>query len=405
MDLTVRPITDSEVAVFRRQISRGFGGDVQEEDDSRFRAVFDLDRTVAAFDGTDLIGTCAAYTFTVTVPGGELPMGGTTIVTVQATHRRRGVLRAMMRAHLDEVQSRGEPLAGLWASEASIYGRFGFGPAAEGYEMSLAAKTIQFTGDAPAGRVTLLERGEAESVFPGVYERIRPTRPGMLSRSDDWWRTQVFDDPKHRREGRSSKRFAVYTSAGGADGYAIYRQKEKWEQEFPVGEVFVVEVLAATPEAHDGLWRYLTTIDLFPNVRYWNVPVDDELPWRVTEARRVQRRIGDSLWVRLLDIPAALTGRTYRSDGHLVLGIRDPFLPGNDGNYELTVDAGAAQCRRTDAEADLRLDVDALGALYLGAHRASTLAFARRVSGSEQAIATANQLFAWDPAPWCPEVF
>lgn len=404
MDPTVRPIKESEVGLFRRRLMRGFGGDLREEDNSRFLQSMDLARTIAAFDGDDLIGTCAAFTFDVTVPGGALPMGGTTMVTVQATHRRRGVLREMMRAHLDEVRQRQEPLAGLWASEASIYGRFGYGLAAEGCVTRLSGKEIRFTGEAPNGRVTLLDADEAGPFLPPVYDRVRPTRPGMLTRSDVRWKTDALLDAEHTREGRTSKRFAIYHGASGPDGYAIYRQKDKWEH-FPEGEVYVVEMMAATSEAHEGLWRYLSSIDLFPNVRYWNLPVDDELPWRVTEPRRIQRTVHDSLWLRIMDVPEALCGRAYRDKGRLVLGIRDPFLPDNDGHYELAAGPQGAECRRTDAEPDLEMPVDALGALYLGGHRIRTLWRAGVVRGSDEAMATADRLFAWDPAPWCPEDF
>lgn len=405
MDLTVRPITDAEVETFRRSLCRGFGADLHEEEDStHFRRVVELPRTVAAFDGHGLIGTCAAFSFEVTVPGGALPMGGTTMVTVQPTHRRRGVLRAMMRAHLDEVRSRGEPLAGLWASESSIYGRFGFGCATEAYDVKLDGRAVRFSGDAPAGSVRLVEPEQARTVLPPMYDRVRLTRPGMLSRSDAWWESCHFYDPKHRRRDRSAKRFAVYEGADGPAGYAVYRQKEKWE-DFPDGEVHVIEVMATTPEAHEGLWRFLSTIDLFPNVRYWQLPVDDELPWRLTDPRRVRRSLWDTLWLRLIDVPEALSRRSYGSEGRLVLGVRDPFMPDNNGSYRLDVCPEGAQCRRCSDAPDLELGVDVLGAVFLGAHRPSTLARAGVARGTNEALTTADRLFAWTPLPWCPENF
>ncbi|MHC4414591.1 MAG: GNAT family N-acetyltransferase [Planctomycetota bacterium] len=406
MELTVRSITESEVATFCRKMSRGFGSDPHDEAEatSRLRRILDLERSACAFDGDELIGTCAAFSLEVTVPGRTLPMAGTTMVTVQATHRRRGVLRAMMRAHLEEARGRGEPLAGLWASESAIYGRFGYGLAAEGWETRLDGKEMHFTGARPEGEVRLVESPDAQRLLPGVHERVRPTRPGMLARSDAWWETRHFYDPEHRRKGRSAQRYAIYEGTAGVDGYAVYRQKDKWE-DFPEGEVHVIELVAATPEAHAALWRFLTRIDLFPNVRYWNAPVDDELPWRVTEPRRVQRTIGDSLWLRLIDIPRALAGRCYGGTGRLVLGIRDPFLPENDGCYELEAGGDEPRCRRASAEADLELPIDALGALYLGGHRITALARAGIVRGSEGALATCDRLFSWDPLPWCPEDF
>ena len=134
MALTIRPIKDSEFDLFRSKIARGFGGDIHKEDDPKnLRSILEPTRTVCAFDGKELVGTCAAFTLDLTVPGATLGMGGTTMITVQPTHRRRGALRAMMQAHLEEIKDRGEPLAGLWASESSIYGRFGYGYAVEAF--------------------------------------------------------------------------------------------------------------------------------------------------------------------------------------------------------------------------------------------------------------------------------
>ncbi len=405
MDLTVRPIVESEFETFRAKLIRGFGGDPHAQDDPvSFRKIIELERTVAAFDGDELVGTGGAFTFDLTVPGGTLPMGGTTIITVQPTHRRRGVLRAMMTTHLDEIRERGEPLAGLWASESSIYGRFGYGQAADLCQVKLDVGNIRFRGDPPAGEVRLVEPGEVRPKLEAVYERVRSTRPGMLTRSDAWWTGRIMFDPEHWRDGRSSKRFAVYTGPAGADGYAIYRQKEKWN-EFPEGEVKVLEVMAATPDAHEALWRYLTQIDLFPKVEYWNLPVDDELPWRVVDPRRVQRYMWDALWIRLIDIPRALEGRSYRAEGRLVFGVHDPFMPDNDGRYVLEAGPGGATCSKTSDDADLELDVNVLGALYLGGQSISTLAKAGLVHGDSKSVATAGALFAWDPQPWCPEVF
>ena len=245
MDLTVRPITPSEVDLFRARMTRGFGEDSPPENASRFLRVLDLDRTVAAFDGDDMIGTGAAFSFDVTVPGGTLPMGGTTMVTVQPTHRRRGVLRAIIEAHLREIRGRGEPLAGLWASESSIYGRFGYGLAAESCDVRLHAPTIHFRGEPGKGTVRLVDAQEAASTVPGVYERVRPTRPGMFTRTDAWWETRIFHDPEHWRDGRSVKRWAVTECDREVEGYVVYRQKDTWD-DFPEGEVYVLELVSST---------------------------------------------------------------------------------------------------------------------------------------------------------------
>lgn len=405
MSLTIRPITVDEVVPFRHSIARGFGADLDELDPANFLRNVDPARTVAAFDGDDIVGTLVTASFDLALPGGtSLPMGGTTMVTVQPTHRRQGVLGSMMRAHLDDVRAREEPLAALWASETAIYGRFGFGIAAELADTRIDARTIRHIGDPPPGRTRLLTTEDARRLLPPVYDRVRPTIPGMLSRTEAWWETRYFHDPDHRRQGRSAARFVVHESNGGVDGYAIYRQKEKWD-DFPEGEVNIIEVMPEALDAHAGLWRLLTSIDLFPNVRYVNAPSDDILPWRVNDSRRVVRCVSDSLWVRLLDIPRALAGRRYAAEGSLVLGVRDPFLPENDGRYALTGSPTHAECNRTDAAADLTLDVDTLAAPYLGGPRFNRLARAGLVEGREDAIRLADRMFAGSRAPWCPEVF
>jgi len=404
MPLTIRPVTLEEIVPFRRSIARGFGADLKEEDSTNYLRNVDPARTVAAFDGDTIVGTLGTAAFDLTVPGGALPMGGTTMVTVQPTHRRRGVLRSMMRAHLDDVRARDEPLAGLWASETAIYGRFGFGLATELAETKIDASAVEHVGAPPPGSVRLITVEEARNILPAVYDRLCPTIPGMLSRSEAWWETRFFHDPEYRREGRSMLRFAVYESNAGVDGFALYRQKEKWD-DFPAGEVHIVEVMPVTRDAHDALWRMLTSIDLFPQVRYMHAPSDDILPWRVNDYRRVVRWVTDALWVRLLDIPRALAGRRYAAQDTVVLRVRDSFLPDNDGAYELTGSRTSATCSRTNTTPDLTLDVDVLAAAYLGGPRFRQLARAGLVEGSDEAVARADRMFAWDRAPWCPEVF
>lgn len=407
MNLTIRPIKESEFDLFRSKIVRGFGGDIHKEDDPKnLRSILDPARSVCAFDGDEMVGTCGAFTFDLTVPGSTLGMGGTTMVTVQPTHRRRGVLNAMMQAHLKEMKDQGEPLAGLWASESSIYGRYGYGYAVEGSFIKIDAKELIFTNNTQKGSVNLIESDESAKSFPDIYERIRQTRPGVLSRSTAWWDARVFHDPQHRREGKSAKRFAVYEVDGKPQGYAIFRQKADWEWEgFSHGIIHVEEVITATDEAHQAIWKFLTNIDLFTLVRYWNAPVDDPLMWRITDPRRIQRYNTDSLWIRIIDIKAALEGRSYSSEGRLVFDIQDEFMPANSGKYELTTSCDESQCQPTTADADITLSATSLGALYLGGNRFSTLAHAGLVQGTPEALAIADKMFSWSCAPWCPEVF
>ncbi len=407
MAITTRPITEDEVGDFREKLVRGFGEDLREadKDSERFLAVVPLDRTVAAFDGDELVGTLAAFAFEVTVPGGaSVPMAGTTMVTVQPTHRRQGVLTAMMIDHLDDTAARNEPLAGLWASESPIYGRFGFGRATSRDVIEAPKDGLLIAGDS-VGAVRSIDPDRVEELFAPVYERVRRERPGMLSRSPAEWKYEVLWDPEHWREGSSAKRFVLYEADGGAEGYAIYRQKSDWDDFVANGQVRVIEAIATSDRAHTGLWNYLANIDLYPRVKYWNLPTDDPLWWKLVDFRRVERKRSDALYVRIMDVPAALEARRYEADGTIRIGVDDPFRPDTSGVYELAVTGGEAKCVAVDGEADVELRTDSLGALYLGGQSARSMAAAGRISGGHDHIGQLDRLFRSAAEPWCEEVF
>jgi len=406
--IEIRMITESETDLFRSRVSRGFGGDADTDEASaeRFRAIFDYERTIAAFDGDDIVGTAAGFSLGLTVPGGaEVPMAGTTVVTVQPTHRRRGVLRALMGHHLDDVAVRGEPLAGLWASESSIYGRFGYGPATFRYDAEFDAKDLAFVGESPEGTIRLLDADKVEPVLRSVYETARVGRAGMLTRSQAWWTHRLMADPETWREGKSMKRYAVYEQDGSVEGYAKFRQKEKWDDFIAAGELDVIEVIVTSARAHTGLWRFLSNIDLFPKVGWWNMAVDDPLPLKVSDGRRVFRKLVDGLWVRVMDIPTALTSRRYDSDGNLTFEVDDATRPANSGTYRLQVQDGVGSCESSPDEPLLRFGADVLGSLYLGGGDALALAAAGRIEGAPESVSALHRMFRTDAPPWCPEVF
>lgn len=403
----VRAISEPEADLFRSRLSRTFGVDMDTEADARdrFLQLFEIDRTFAAFHDGDLVGTGGAFTFELTVPGGiGVEMGGTTIIGVQPTHRRRGILTEMMAYHLDEVAGRGEAIAGLWASESSIYRRFGFGIASYMYETKMHTPSIIMSTPDPSGRVRLVEAAEAEPLIRPIYEEVRTGTAGMLSRSDAWWKLRIFREPENISEGRSKRRYAVYEDEGRPRGYAIYRQKQKWD-DFPEGEIHVSEVISATPDAHRALWGLLTDVDLFPKLEWWNSPIDDPLPFHVTDPRRIQREMSDALWIRLIDVPTAIASRRYQEDGELVVAVDDHFLPDNSGTYLIEVVDGAATCERVDTTPDVRCTVDVLGHLYLGGGDAMGLAHAGVLQGGIEDIRTVHRIFRTDRAPWCQEIF
>jgi predicted acetyltransferase len=375
-----------------------------EEWAERWLRNFELERMLAAVDDGGIVGGAGAFGLRMTVPGGDqLATAGVTLVGVLPTHRRRGILRSMMRVQLDDAHERGEPLAALWASEETIYGRFGYGPAAFCGEIKLAHEYIAFAQRfEPEGTIRFLEPDEARDLVPPVYERVRQLWPGMFSRDDLWWEQRELKDPDERREGAGPKRWVAYERDGSVDAYAVYRHKPGWEEGSTTAELRVVEALAATPTAERDLWGYLLSIDWKATVHAHLLPPDHALFLLLATPRRLRYRMGDGLWVRLVDVGAALSGRTYAEAGSIVFEVQDEFCPWNDGRWKLE-DGTASQ---TDDAADIALSAQSLGSAYLGGVPFSALGRAGRAEElTDGALSRADGMFRWDRHPWCPEIF
>jgi predicted acetyltransferase len=224
----------------------------------------------------------------------------------------------------------------------------------------------------------------------------------MFSRNELWWENREFDDPDERRDGAGPKRWVAYERDGAVDAYAVYRHKPGWDEGSTVAELRVLEALAATPVAERDLWGYLLSIDWKATVRASLLPPDHALFLLLATPRRLRYRMGDGLWVRLVDVGAALSGRQYASDASVVFEVHDEFCPWNDGRWKL--ESGAAE--RTDAEADIALSVQSLGSAYLGGVSFASLARAGRAEELKGgALMRADAMFRWDRHPWCPEIF
>jgi predicted acetyltransferase len=371
------------------------------DEDERHRKMLPLDRFYAAYDEGKPVGTTADFAFRLTVPGGELAAGGVTWVAVMPTHRRRGILTQLMRRELDDLHERGEPLAVLWASEAAIYGRFGYGVAVPTAQMDADRARFAYRDDpGPQGRARIVELGDALAPCMHVYDTVRPKVPGFIARSREWWETYRLADPEQWRRGSSQKYAAVIELDGEPAAYALYRIKEDWNDGFSRSQVKLVETLATTPAAERELWRFVFGIDLMARIQ-GRVDPNSPLFLMVVDARSLQFRLTEGLWLRLVDVAAALAGRSYATDDSVVLEVRDSFCAWNAARWRV-----GSEVSRTDDDADLELDVADLASVYLGAFDFSALARAERVRElKDGATARADALFRTARPPYCPEDF
>jgi predicted acetyltransferase len=404
MSFDVRPVENLEefgAAFFA--IGQYFGATVEEDRMQRWVDQLGLDRMHAARSNGDIVGGAAAFTFNMTVPGGDVPTAGVSVVGVYPTHRRQGILRALMRAQLDDVHERGEPMAALWASEEPIYGRFGYGVAGFCSEIALPHEYTDFAHPVePAGTFRFLEHDEVLEALPPMFERIRADWPGMFSRNRLWWEHREVDDPLERRDGGGPKRWIAYEQDGTIEGFAVYRHKPEWEHGSTIAELRVLEAFGSSSEALRDLWSFLLAIDWKATVKSWFLPPDHPLFFLLASPRRLRARLTDSLWVRLVDVGAALSARRYSSDDSIVLEVVDDFCQWNEGRWKL--EGGVAE--RTKEEPDLRLPVNSLGSAFLGGVQFAALARAGRVEElGDGALARADKLFRWDRQPWCPQIF
>ena len=404
MAVEIRTIAETEVAAYREAMMNTFGEDrdVDPDGGDRLRALVDLEQAWAAFDGDTIVGTAATLPHEVIVPGGaRVAMAGLTVVTVRPTHRRRGILRELMRLHLADARARAIPISGLWASEASIYGRFGYGIAAEADVVTIdKAGALALTSTRAPDELDWLDEARARAELPAIYARAVAERPGALVRSEVWWRERRFLETPFARGGASRQRYVVARRGDERVGYVVFRQRSGFHDGLPSGKVEIVELLAIDVRASSTLWRFALSMDLFPTVTWWNAPIDEPIAWMVDDPRRVARRRTDNLWVRVDDVPAALAARAYATGVDTTLRLR---VEGE--TWEVVVVGGRARCTATTRPPELELGRAELGALYLGGVGASRLAAADRIRGDAAALARADRVFAWAVTPWCPELF
>ena len=394
------PITRDEIPDFVEGLYAAFHNDVQPHHRERWQRVLEPERTLAVRDRGRIVAGTGIFTRRLTVPGAEVPVAGVTLVGVRPSHRRRGLLTTLMRRQLADVHEAGnEAVAALWASESVIYGRFGYGFAA--LAAQLRVDTRQARLRAPSDlQVDLVAPGDALDAMRPIHDAVRVQVPGMLDRDGPWWPDRLRDHEADRN-GTQPLRAAVTDGA-----YALYAVKPVFAFDRPAGEVVVREVVAATPEGRAAIWGYLFGLDLTTTLEWELGPSDDPLPHMVANAQDVGVRVGDSLWVRLVDVAKALAARRYREPFEVVLEVADEVCPWNAGRWALRWDGETATCGQTATPAGLELGAAELGAVYLGGTTLDQLARAGRVRELRGgALAAASRAFQGERAPWCPEIF
>jgi predicted acetyltransferase len=392
-----------------RAVESAFGEEVSDEEVQRKRSLLDLDRVIYIEDDGQVVSGGATYTLRSTVPGNVIPTGGVTLIGVRTSHRRRGLLTAMMRQQLDDIHERGEPIATLWASEASIYGRYGYGLASLQANFDIARDRGRFINDpGPRGNVRMMPLDGALDTVKPIFDKVQAATPGMFERTRTWWEQRHLKDMKEWREGASERYLAVWSEDGAPRAYANYRIKSHWEHEGPTGPVILSEVMATDTVALREMWRFLLGVDLTDRVKsaFTLLPLDSPLFSMLYEPRRLKATLGDGLWLRIIDLKAALEARTYDADGEIVIEVQDAYHPSNTGCWRVVARAGQAEVTRSEREPHLSLDIASLGSLYLGTFTFAQLMRAGRVDVLDgDALRSADAMFRTDIAPWCPEIF
>ena len=394
--LEFRPAREHERLQFNTAEARGFSGHyLPRIGELEYRKKENpMHRTECAFDGDEVVGTTLWEHYEITIPGAKSDFFGVTGVTVAPTHTRRGILREMMRRLLIQGSDSGYPIAGLWASESNIYGRFGFGISGETVFAKIDTRDARFRAmPTVSGEVRFADVDTMEKIAPVVWDRTAEKTIGMMLRSKSDWEW-IYDRRRIPGFGKRKAFCVVYRERNKPLGYAAYRIEHRNETMHSFNTVRVIELVASTTSAESALWRFLLDIDLAGEVVHHH-PKKSNLLWMLADPRKLSFEPYDSLWVRILDPVKALTARRYSSSGEVVIRLVDDFLTSTQGNYHLRVDAeGEAICEKTHRLPEVTMPVASLGSIYIGAHYLADLQRAGRVDEDRQgAVATIDSMF------------
>ena len=402
--LRVRPLSEADLDDILDLDSSAFGQDPPRDFlDDLVVPYLELDRYVGVRDPLahqELVASAAILSKKMTFPGGALhPVAGVTWVAVRPGWRRRGLLRSMITEQLHGLHATGaEPVAILTASEAALYGRYGYGQAIGQARLELLHGASLRPGTATEAVVeTRPER--ARPLARALYERVAPTAPGHLSRTDAVWNLRTSDHAE-LRDGASRRRWALHP-----DGYVCYRVKAGWTQHGPNSQLVLDEICAATPLARASLWQYLMSMDLVRTVNYRAGWVDDPLRDLLLDPRRMQLTVSDHVWLRIVDLDRTIGLRSYSAPFRAVVELTDVLCPWNAGTWVLDLTGSGGSAARSTDRPQLRLDIVDLGAAFLGGTPFARLAAAGRVTGDPATVRALDAALATALAPWCPEGF
>ncbi len=404
-DITIETAVPADWDDIFRVVSNAFHDEPAEEVAAAERDFVEMERTLVARRDGAIVGTAAILTRQLAVPGGVVPTAHVSLVSVAPTARRQGVLTRFMRRQFDDARAAGEPIAALWASEGRIYQRFGYGLAANKLALTIETNEVALTVPTGAGSLREGSPGMLRDVMVKLYDSMYQARPGWSERAERHWDYRLAD-LKDWRRGGTSLRAVIHDGLEGPDGYALWRAQGRWGDTGAAGEVRVLELVALTPDAYAALWRFLLTVDLTRTVQVWSCAPDEPLLYAVTDPRRLDARLSDALWVRVLDVPAALAARRYATHVELVIEVTDDLVVANAGRWRLQGSPGTAACSSTVDEPDLSCDIRVLGAVYLGGTGFSPFAATGQILEHRPgALAEADSAFRWHQAPSSMEVF
>lgn len=404
----LRPIDDDEWTALGELQALAFHRRFRLEAFDVFRGTLEGDRTLVAFDGAAMVASSAVHTMSLTVPGAVVPAAGLTVCTVHPAYRGRGLLSAMMKMQLTGFAEAGEAVSILWAKEASLYQRYGYGVACKRVAVDIGQHEAALVPGAPDTShlgIELAAPGDARQEMMRVYDELRPTLPGYIARTEASWTDWLYD-PRSTPESSTRKQTLLVHDDAAVRGYALYDVAPSDDGLVSTGHVRLHELLTQDPATYVATWRYLASLALTNRITAQNMPVDAPLLGLLADPRRARVRHSDGLWARLVRVDEALTRRRYAAPVDVVIQVVDDRCPWNTGSWRLSGDETGASCERTTDAVDIRLDVTALASAYLGdssfAIQSMTGQVDERRTGSLRRLSAA---MSWEPKPWCPHKF